>query len=147
MILERVIPILAAAQWIVGLLVATVAVGRSRRFGRSGVAPRLLARVGIVIFVVAAVLVLLAATPVGHVVAGLLPPEPTGARWRTTAFLKWSLLAWGLVAVSSFWNWTLGVALRRRTAAAELGRRTARVMAHRREESPPPPRGRASRED
>ncbi|HEX7942668.1 MAG TPA: hypothetical protein VF488_12725 [Gemmatimonadaceae bacterium] len=141
------IPILAAAQWIVGLLAAIIAVGRSRRYGRSGGAPRLLARIAMIIFVIAAVVVLVASTPARRLLAPLFPPEFTGESWRAAAFLKSSLPAWVLVVVSALWNWMLGVSLRRRRAAAELGRRTARVMAHRRDDLPPPVGGGESRGD
>jgi hypothetical protein len=142
--MERLIPILAAAQWIVGVLLALVAVGRSRRHGRAGVAPRMLARLSIVVFILAAVVVLLASTTASRFVAGWLPTELASARWRLGAIIQPSLIAWALLALSGLWNWILGVSLRRRTAATELRRRTERVMAHRAAEPHPSGPSRAS---
>ncbi|HEX6533503.1 MAG TPA: hypothetical protein VF041_02845, partial [Gemmatimonadaceae bacterium] len=57
--------------------------------------------------------------------------ELASSRWRLGAIAEPSLIAWALLALAGIWNWSLGVSLRRRTAAAELRRRTDRVMAHR----------------
>ncbi|HEX6536144.1 MAG TPA: hypothetical protein VF041_16215, partial [Gemmatimonadaceae bacterium] len=118
--MERLTPILAAAQWIVGVLLALVAVGRSRRHARAGVAPRLLARLALLVFIAAAVVVLLASTTASRFVARWLPAELASSRWRLGAIAEPSLIAWALLALAGIWNWSLGVSLRRRTAAAEL---------------------------
>lgn len=128
--MDRVIPILAAAQWIAGSLLAIVAVRRSRRYGVAGAPPRALALTALVILMVAAIVLLLASTRASVLVASLFPPDFTTPAWRLSKFIEASVLAWAVLAVAGFWNATMGVALRRRVASAELRRRTERVMAH-----------------
>jgi hypothetical protein len=125
------VPVIGAIQWVVGVALALLAIDRARRYGHSGLPPRALALVAIAVFVVALIVLLLAATPVSRLVAPLFPSEFTTPQWRRQSLFQSSLVGWLLLIASALWNTVLGIRLRRRVAAAELRRRTDRALAYR----------------
>ena len=127
--MRSLIPVLGAVQWVAGIALSLILVRRSRRYPPLGAVPRFFARVACWLFVLGAVLLVLSATPAAHLSERLaqigFPPVDV-----TTVTRSYSI-AWGLVAFAGAWNFVLGVSNRRRTAAAELKRRTDRALSHR----------------
>jgi len=122
------VSIIGALQWLGGIALAIAATRRSRRFARAGAPPRLFARAALFVFGVAAIVLLLS---LAHGAASVFPPEFATRSWRIEAVAETCIVGWLLLSISAFWNTVLGVSLRRRIAAAELKRRTARVFDHR----------------
>jgi cytochrome c oxidase assembly factor CtaG len=129
--MTSLIQIVGAIQWVAGIALALLAIDRARRYGYSGLPPRALALAAIAIFVLALIVLLLAATPVSPLVAPLFPSDFTTPQWRHRTLFQSSLAGWVLLVASAVWNTVLGIQLRRRTAAAELRRRTDRALAYR----------------
>ena len=135
-------PLAGGAQWIVGTTLALITARRSRLYAAAGAAPRRIAWLALLIF-----LIELAAIAVSFFAAwqsrnALFLPEYATVAWRYHTVEVLSLIAWPIVALAAIWNAVLGVALRRRTAIQELKQRTDRVRDYRtpRAPEPPPPR-------
>ena len=90
--------------------------------------PRLLARLSLVIFALSAVELLWSVTGVEELLGRWAPVGFTTAPWQLRTLLLMSLTAWVLLGIAAAWNGTLSVAQRRRTATAELRRRTERAL-------------------
>lgn len=130
-------PLASGAQWIVGTTFALVIARRSRLYAGAGAAPRRIAWLGLLVFLIAGVSVLVSLIGEQRSDAVLRLPTYATATWRMRTLGILSLIGWVLVAVAAVWNGVLGVALRRRTAIQELKRRTDRVRDYR---TPPAPR-------
>jgi hypothetical protein len=122
-----ILPIAGVIQWVSGLILAIVIARQSRQFGRQGRMPRLLARLSLVTFALAAVELLWSVTRVSEMMTRWLPSF-TSAPWQLRTLLLMSLTAWVLLGIAAAWNGSLSVAQRRRTATAELRRRTERAL-------------------
>ena len=90
--------------------------------------PRLLARVSLAIFALSAVELLWSVTGVDELMGSWAPAGFTSAPWQLRTLLLMSLTAWVLLGIAAAWNGTLSIAHRRRTATAELRRRTERAL-------------------
>ena len=124
-------PLVGGAQWIVGTTLALVIARRSRVFGGAGGAPRRIAWLALLIFLIAGVAVLVSLIAERRADAVLLLPTYASAAWRMRTVEILSVVGWLLGAVAALWNGVLGVSLRRRTAIQELKRRTDRVRDYR----------------
>lgn len=133
------LPYLAALQWLAGVLMAGVVIRHTRAHGERGAAPRLVARLGLALFVIAAL---------GLVVGGpLLPlpsPLPDGEAVRAAllsripVLLGFSEIAWVLVLTAVGWNAALSAITRRRAAGEELRRLQSRALSsHGKNRGPP----------
>lgn len=130
---------MGGAQWIVGTTWALVIARRSRLYGGAGGAPRRVAWLALLVFIIAGVAVLVSLIAEQRDQNSLqLPPHATMA-WRVKTVEILSLVGWVLTLVAALWNGVLGVALRRRTAIQELKRRTDRVRDYRTPPSLPRP--------
>lgn len=127
-------PLAGGAQWIVGTTLALVIARRSRLYGGAGGAPRRIAWLALLVFMIAGVCVLVSLIAEQRSSAVLRLPSYATMAWRTRTVGILSVIGWVLAAVAALWNGVLGVALRRRTAIQELKRRTDRVRDYR---SPP----------
>lgn len=127
-------PLAGGAQWIVGTTLALVIARRSRLYGGAGGAPRRIAWLALLVFIIAGVSVLVSLIAEHRSSAVLRLPSYATMAWRTRTVGILSVMGWVLAAVAALWNGVLGVALRRRTAIQELKRRTDRVRDYR---SPP----------
>ena len=125
--MSRAIPYLAALQWLVGIVLAYLAVGRARDFRRRGAWPLGFGRVALGAFVLGALLLASTSAPVAPFVSRAIPLFESADGWRMSAFLQVSQLGWGLVVVAMVWNGVLGTIDRKRAAREELARRRARV--------------------
>ncbi|HJR43189.1 MAG TPA: hypothetical protein VJ812_13945 [Gemmatimonadaceae bacterium] len=123
-----ILPIAGVIQWVSGIILAFVTARQSRQFGRKGRMPRLLAQLSLVIFALAAVELLWSVTRVSDMMERWLPTGFTTAPWQLRTLLLMSLTAWVLLGIAAAWNGSLSVAQRRRTATAELRRRTERAL-------------------
>lgn len=123
-----ILPIAGVIQWACGLVLAVVIARQSRQFGRAGRTPRLLARLSLIIFILAAVELLVTVTGASELWRSWLPSGFQSGPWQLRTLLLMSLTAWTLLALAALWNGTLGAADRRRTATAELRRRTERAL-------------------
>ena len=122
-----VLPAAGAVQWMSGLILAVAVLRRGRLHGGAAFVPRALARIAVLLLVVAAL----------DLVVALVAPRPFlqqnaldflgTARWQIRTLLLLSAAAWMCILVAASWNGILGVGLRRRLAAAELSRRAQRV--------------------
>jgi hypothetical protein len=130
------VPLVGGAQWIVGTTLALVIARRSRVFGGAGGAPRRIAWLALLVFLVAGVAVLVSLIAEQRADAALVLPEHATSAWRTRTVEILSLVGWLLSAVAALWNGVLGVSLRRRTAIQELKRRTDRVRDYRTPRAP-----------
>jgi|SRR6185437_14034793 hypothetical protein len=123
----RLVPYLAALQWIGGVILAASAVGRAREFRQRGAWPRIMAQTALGLFVLAGIIIALTIPSVARVVAGVLPafaePEP----WRLSVFLTACQAGWILLLLSMGWTGMLGIVNRKRAAREELDRRRERV--------------------
>jgi hypothetical protein len=128
------VPLAGGAQWIVGTTLALVIARRSRLYGGAGGAPRRIAWLALLVFMIAGVCVLVSLIAEQRSDAVLRLPNYATLAWRTRTVGILSVIGWVLAAVAALWNGVLGVALRRRTAIQELKRRTDRVRDYR---SPP----------
>ena len=129
-------PLVGGAQWLVGTTLALVIARRSRAFGGAGGAPRRIAWLAVLIFLIAGVSVLVSLIAERRADSALiLPPHATSA-WRVRTVEILSIVGWMLGTVAALWNGVLGVSLRRRTAIQELKRRTDRVRDYRTPRAP-----------
>lgn len=108
---------------------------RSRLYGGDGSAPRQIAWLGLLVFLIAGVAVLVSLIAEQRDDNALLLPQYATTAWRMRTVEILSAVGWVLTVVAAVWNGVLGVALRRRTAIQELKRRTDRVRDYR---TPPP---------
>jgi hypothetical protein len=104
---------------------------RSRLYGGDGSAPRRIAWLALLVFIVAGVSVLVSLIAERRAGDALLLPAYATMPWRVKTVEILSLVGWVLTVVAALWNGVLGVALRRRTAIQELKRRTDRVRDYR----------------
>ncbi|MEP7088305.1 MAG: hypothetical protein ABI884_13455 [Gemmatimonadota bacterium] len=132
-------PLLGGAQWIVGTTLALVIARRSRLYAGAGAAPRRLAWLALLVFIIAGVAVLVSLIVEQRDQSSLQLPRYATMSWRVRTVEVLSLIGWLLTVVAALWNGVLGVALRRRTAIQELKRRTDRVRDYR--TPPSSPRG------
>ena len=121
----------SGAQWIIGTTFALVIARRSRVYGGAGGAPRRIAWLALLVFLIAGVAVLVSVIAERRADSVLILPEYARAEWRARTALILSSVGWALTVVAAVWNGVLGVALRRRTAIQELKRRTHRVRDYR----------------
>ena len=130
-------PLASGAQWILGTTLALVIARRSRLYAGAGAAPRRIAWVALLVFLIAGVSVLVSLIAEQRSDAALRLPAHATTAWRMHTIGVLSAIGWVLATVAAVWNGVLGVALRRRTAIQELKRRTDRVRDYR---TPPSPR-------
>ncbi|HEY7408323.1 MAG TPA: hypothetical protein VH638_08665 [Gemmatimonadaceae bacterium] len=122
--LGTLLPILGGIQWISGLVLAVAALRRARSYDRpGGLLARTSARLAIVLFVVAALDLLLRASGLSARVAPWLPVDFNRDTWHLRALLIICAAAWLMLLVAASVNASLGVGERRRSAAEELRRR------------------------
>lgn len=124
-------PLASGAQWIVGTTLALVIARRSRLYGGAGSAPRRLAWLALLVFLIAGVSVLVSLIAEQRSGSALRLPDYATMAWRLRTVWILSAFGWVLATVAALWNGVLGVALRRRTAIQELKRRTDRVRDYR----------------
>jgi hypothetical protein len=124
------------AQWIVGTTLALVIARRSRVFGGAGGAPRRIAWLAFLVFIIAGLAILVSLIAERRAGSALVLPEYATSAWRIRTVEILSLVGWLLGAVAALWNGVLGVSLRRRTAIQELKRRTDRVRDYRTPRAP-----------
>ncbi|HEX5180500.1 MAG TPA: hypothetical protein VFW04_14280 [Gemmatimonadaceae bacterium] len=128
--MNRLVPYLAALQWIGGLVLALSASGRAREFRQQGTWPRAMAKIALGLFVIAAVIVALSAPALAPIVARVVPAFDNPSPWRLAVFLTACQAGWILVLVSMGWTGLLGIVSRKRHARAELDRRRERAQGH-----------------
>jgi hypothetical protein len=133
------VPLVGGAQWIVGSTLALVIARRSRLYAAAGAAPRRLAWLGFVVFLVQLVAIVASFFAAWRAGGALQLPDYATVAWRYRTVEVLSLIAWPIVALAGIWNAVLGVALRRRTAIQELKRRTDRVRDYRTPKAPQRP--------
>ena len=122
--LGTLLPILGGVQWISGLVLAVAALRRARAYGRrGGTLARLAARLAILLFIVAALDLVLRASGASVHIASYLPRDFDRDTWHVRALLMVCAAAWLLLLVAAAVNASLGVGERRRSAAEELRRR------------------------
>jgi hypothetical protein len=123
----RLVPYLAALQWIGGIILASSAADRAHEFRQQGAWPRAMARVAVALFVIAAVIMVLTAPFLARFIGRLVPAFADPAPWRLSAFLTLCQAGWILVLFSMGWTGLLGIVSRKRAARAELERRRERA--------------------
>lgn len=123
----RLVPYLAALQWIGGIILASSAADRAHEFRQQGAWPRAMARIAFSLFVIAAILIALTAPLLARFAARLVPAFADPAPWRLSVFLTLCQAGWILVLPSMGWTGLLGLVSRKRHARAELERRRERV--------------------
>jgi hypothetical protein len=133
------VPLASGAQWIVGTTLALVIARRSRLYGGAGGAPRRIAWLALLVFMIAGVSVLVSLIAEQRGDTALRLPDYATMAWRGRTLWTLSSIGWVLTIVAAVWNGVLGVALRRRTAIQELKRRTDRVRDYRSPPSSPRP--------
>jgi hypothetical protein len=122
--LGTLLPILGGVQWISGLVLAVAALRRARAYGRGGgTVARVAARFAIVLFIIAALDLLLRASGASVHIATYLPRDFDRETWHVRALLIVCGAAWLLLLIAASVNASLGVGERRRSAAEELRRR------------------------
>ncbi len=129
-------PLVGGAQWIVGTTLALVIARRSRVFGGAGGAPRRIAWLAVLIFIIAGIAVLVSLIAERRADSALVLPAHATSAWRVRTVEILSIVGWMLGTVAALWNGVLGVSLRRRTAIQELKRRTDRVRDYRTPRAP-----------
>jgi hypothetical protein len=130
------VPLLGGAQWIVGTTLALVIARRSRVFGGAGGAPRRIAWLAMLVFIIAGIAVVVSLIAARRADAALVLPAHATSAWRVRTVEILSIVGWILGTVAALWNGVLGVSLRRRTAIQELKRRTDRVRDYRTPRAP-----------
>jgi hypothetical protein len=130
------VPLLGGAQWIVGTTLALVIARRSRVFGGAGGAPRRIAWLAVLVFLIAGIAVLVSLVAERRADSALVLPAHATSAWRVRTVEILSIVGWILGTVAALWNGVLGVSLRRRTAIQELKRRTDRVRDYRTPRTP-----------
>lgn len=123
----RLVPYLAALQWIGGIILASSAADRAHEFRQQGAWPRAMARVAVALFVIAAVIMVLTAPFLARFIGRLVPAFADPTSWRLSAFLTLCQAGWILVLFSMGWTGLLGIVSRKRAARAELERRRERA--------------------
>ena len=122
--LGTLLPILGGVQWISGLVLAVAALRRGRAYGAGGgTVARVAARLAILLFIVAALDLVLRASGASVHIANYLPQDFDRETWHVRALLMLCGAAWLLLLVAGSVNASLGVGERRRSAAEELRRR------------------------
>ncbi len=122
--LGTLLPILGGIQWISGLVLAVAALRRARTYDRpGGLLARTSARLAILLFIVAALDLLLRASGLSARVANWLPADFNRDTWHVRALLIICGAAWLMLLIAASVNASLGVGERRRSAAEELRRR------------------------
>lgn len=116
---------------------ALVIARRSRLYAGAGAAPRRIAWLALLVFIIAGVAVLVSLIAEQRDQSSLQLPRYATMSWRVRTVEVLSLIGWLLTVVAALWNGVLGVALRRRTAIQELKRRTDRVRDYRTPPSSP----------
>ena len=129
-------PLLGGAQWIVGTTLALVIARRSRVFGGAGGAPRRIAWLAVLVFLIAGIAVVVSLIAARRADSALVLPAHATSAWRVRTVEILSIVGWMLGTVAALWNGVLGVSLRRRTAIQELKRRTDRVRDYRTPRAP-----------
>lgn len=124
----RLVPYLAALQWIGGIILASSCVDRARDFRQQGAWPRAMARVAVLLFAIAAVIMALTAPFLARFVGRVVPAFDDPAPWRLSVFLTLCQAGWILVLLSMGWTGVLGLVSRKRAARAELERRRERAQ-------------------
>jgi hypothetical protein len=130
------VPLVGGAQWIVGTTLALVIARRSRVFGGAGGAPRRIAWLALLVFLIAGIAVLVSLIAERRADSVLVLPAHATSAWRVRTVEILSIVGWMLGTVAALWNGVLGVSLRRRTAIQELKRRTDRVRDYRTPRAP-----------
>jgi len=130
------VPLVGGAQWLVGTTLALVIARRSRVFGGAGGAPRRIAWLAVLIFLIAGIAVLVSLIAERRADSALVLPAHATSAWRIRTVEILSIVGWMLGTVAALWNGVLGVSLRRRTAIQELKRRTDRVRDYRTPRAP-----------
>jgi hypothetical protein len=130
------VPLVGGAQWIVGTTLALMIARRSRVFGGAGGAPRRIAWLAVLIFLIAGIAVLVSLIAERRADSALVLPAHATSAWRVRTVEILSIVGWMLGTVAALWNGVLGVSLRRRTAIQELKRRTDRVRDYRTPRAP-----------
>jgi hypothetical protein len=130
------VPLVGGAQWIVGTTLALVIARRSRVFGGAGGAPRRIAWLALLVFIIAGIAVLVSLLAERRADSALVLPAHATSAWRVRTVEVLSIVGWMLGTVAALWNGVLGVSLRRRTAIQELKRRTDRVRDYRTPRAP-----------
>ena len=130
---------MGGAQWIVGTTWALVIARRSRLYGGAGGAPRRIAWLALLVFIIVGLAVLVSLIAEQRDQNSLQLPQYATMAWRVRTVEVLSLVGWVLTLVAALWNGVLAVALRRRTAIQELKRRTDRVRDYRTPPSLPRP--------
>ncbi|MEO8879801.1 MAG: hypothetical protein ABI446_05345 [Gemmatimonadaceae bacterium] len=110
---------------------------RSRLYGDDGSAPRRIAWLALLVFLIGGGAVLWSLIAERRYDQALLLPAYATPAWRIRTVEILSTVGWVLTIVAAIWNGVLGVALRRRTAIVELKRRTDRVRDYRTPPSTP----------
>lgn len=123
----RLVPYLAALQWIGGVILAASAVGRAREFRERGAWARIMAQTAVGLFILAGIIIALTIPSVARVVARVLPAFGEPESWRLSVFLTACQAGWILVLLSMGWTGALGIVNRKRAAREELERRRERV--------------------
>jgi hypothetical protein len=118
------LPILGGIQWISGLVLAVAALRRARAYDRpGGFLARVTARFAILLFIVAALDLVLRASGAGIYLANWLPSDFDRDIWHLRTLLIICAAGWLLLLIAGSVNASLGVGERRRSAAEELRRR------------------------
>lgn len=123
----RLVPYLAALQWIGGIVLASSAAGRARDFRQQGTWPRAIARIAFALFVIAAIIMALTAPLLARFIGGMVQAFADPTPWRLGVFLTLCQAGWILVLFSMGWTGVLGLVSRKREARAELERRRERA--------------------
>ncbi|GEM_PF-4573250 len=124
----RLVPYLAALQWIGGIILASSAADRAHDFRHQGAWPRAMARIAVSLFVLAALLMVLTAPFLARFVGRLVPAFTDPAPWRLSVFLTLCQAGWILVLFSMGWTGLLTLVSRKRAARAEFERRRERAQ-------------------
>jgi hypothetical protein len=118
------LPILGGIQWISGLVLAIAALRRARAYDRpGGLLARVTARFAILLFIIAALDLLLRASGAGLYLANWLPLDFDRDIWHLRTLLIICASGWLMLLIAGSVNASLGVGERRRSAAEELRRR------------------------
>jgi hypothetical protein len=122
--LGTLLPILGGIQWISGLVLAVAALRRARAYERpGGFLARVTARFAILLFILAALDLLLRTSGASVYLANWLPSDFDRDIWHLRMLLIICAAGWLMLLIAGSVNASLGVGERRRSAAEELRRR------------------------
>jgi hypothetical protein len=122
--LGTLLPILGGIQWISGLVLAVAALRRARAYERpGGFLARVTARFAILLFILAALDLLLRTSGASVYLANWLPSDFDRDIWHLRTLLIICAAGWLMLLIAGSVNASLGVGERRRSAAEELRRR------------------------